>query len=94
MRTPKRESNALRLLRRLSDGRWHTSLDLVQHAGIRANGRLWDLRRKYGICVEMVRTGEDQFRYRWTDTEMVKAAVRFNVERAAVPVEPKQAVLI
>jgi len=89
----KRETNALRLLRCLSDGEWHTSLDLVQHAGIRANGRLWDLRQKYHINVEMEKTGEDHFRYRWTANAEYRDRLIEWVVRGAAPVEPKQGAL-
>ena len=38
-------------------------------AGTRFGGRLHELRKAYGIQVEIRRTGEDTFEYRWLDAD-------------------------
>ena len=65
----RREAHALRVLRLLSDGNWHSNIDITMPyvGGNRGVGRLWELRRAWGIDVDKVRMGEDQWAYRWVD---------------------------
>ena len=92
----KRDSNAVKLLRALSEGKWMTTWSLTLAAGTRFGGRLHELRRAYGINVEKRQTGVDVFEYRWRDADATKARVLAMVVRGAVPapVEPKQMALI
>ena len=49
----KREAAALRVLRLLSDGQWHSNVDITQPwiGGNRGVGRLWEMRRAWAIAV-------------------------------------------
>lgn len=93
---PKRASNALKLLRQLQDGRWHTTWSLTLAAGTRFGGRLHELRRAYSIAVEKRQTGVDVFEYRWRDDDATKRRVLAAVDRGIVPqhIEPKQLSLL
>lgn len=92
----KRNSNAYNLLRLLQDGRWHTTWSCTTAAGTRFGGRLHELRKAWGIRVELRRTGDDTFEYAWRDDDAtikrVLASVRDGTD--PTPVEPKQLSLI
>lgn len=92
----KRENNAIRFLRLMSDGRWHTNGSLAKVCGYRFGARKWELVKAYGIDIEKRTIGEDQYEYRWRDSEAKKAIVLSAVERgeAPPPVEPKQLSLL
>ena len=88
----KRTNNAIKLLRQLSDGRWHTTWSLTLAAGTRFGGRLHELRKAHGIAVEKRQTSIDVFEYQWRDDADTKRRVLAAVERgeAPQPIEPKQ----
>lgn len=56
-------ANAARVLELLSDGLWHTNMELVAVGGIRAVGRCWDLQRAgHVIAKEHVHGGSWRYK--------------------------------
>lgn len=82
--TEKREAAALRVLRLMRDGRWHTNIEITHPAvgGNRGVGRLWELERYWFIVVEKRSRGEDSWEYRWIDRD------RFGEIEATWPKKP------
>ena len=89
----KRECHALRVLRLMSDGRWHRNIDITSVGGNRGVGRLWELGRDYGIRVRKRRTGEDAWEYRWIDTDRYAEIVAAWPGKAQ-PIEARQLALV
>lgn len=56
-------NNAERLLQLLSDGKWHEHSELLQVAGYRYGGRIFDLRKR-GYVIEKQRLGTRRYFYR------------------------------
>ena len=65
----KRDSAAVRVLRRMADGQWHTNVDLTRPhiGGNRGVGRLWEVEKKHSLKIMREKIGIDQWRYRWVD---------------------------
>lgn len=61
--TAKREGNRDRLLRLLSDGRWHHMREMEKHGGMRFGARKFEL-VKQGHIIERRNIGTDEWEYR------------------------------